>query len=118
MADLKVYNEEEVQQKLATELPGWYVEEGLIQRLYKTDGWQTTMMLVNTLGYLAEMVNHHPDLTVTWAQVWVKLQTHSAGGITDMDFELAKKIEEVVLWQPGQESVFKSEAPKKRVHGD
>ena len=118
MADLKVYKEEEVRQKLATELPGWQLEEGLIQRLYKTDGWQTTLMLVNSIGYLAEMVNHHPDLTVTWGKVWVKLQTHAVGGLTDMDFALAKKIEEVVLWQPGQESVFKSESPKKRVHSD
>ena len=118
MADLKVYKEEEVRQKLAKELPGWYLEEGLLQCLYKTDGWQTTMMLVNAIGYLAEMVNHHPDLIVTWGKVWVKLHTTSVGGITDMDFELTKKIEEVVLWQPGQESVFKSESPKKRVYSD
>ena len=118
MADLKVYNEEQVRQKLTKELPRWHLEEGLIQRLYKTDGWQTTLMLVNAIGYLAEMVNHHPDLIVTWGKVWVKLHTTSVGGITDMDFELAKKIEEVVLWQPGQESVFKSESPKKRVHSD
>ena len=90
----------------------------MIQRLYQTDGWQTTMMLVNAIGYLVEMVNHHPDLTITRGKVWVRLQTHSAGGLTDMDFELAKKIEEVGLWQPGQESVFQSESPKKRVYGD
>src|SRR5262245_37526187 len=118
MAELKIYYEEEVRQKLAKELPRWYVEEGLIQRLYKTDGWQSTLMLVNAIGYLAEMVNHHLDLTVTRGKVWVRLQTHSADGITDMDFEQAKKIEEVVLWQPGQESVFKSESPKKRVYSD
>jgi 4a-hydroxytetrahydrobiopterin dehydratase len=115
--ELKVYNEEEVQQKLAAEIPGWYLEGGWIRRLYKTDGWQATMMLVNTIGYLAETVNHHPDLAVTWAKVWVKLQTHSAGGVTDMDFELAKKIEEVVLWRPAQESVFKGGTPNKWVRG-
>jgi 4a-hydroxytetrahydrobiopterin dehydratase len=49
MADLKVYHEEQVRQKLAKELPRWYLEEGLIQRLYQTDGWQTTMMLVNAI---------------------------------------------------------------------
>ena len=57
-------------------------------------------MLVNTVGYLAEAAYHHPDLTVTWARLTVKLQTHSAGGITDKDFELARKIEDVVLWRP------------------
>jgi 4a-hydroxytetrahydrobiopterin dehydratase len=57
-------------------------------------------MLVNIIGYLAEAAYHHPDLTVTWAKVWVKLNTHSAGGITDKDFELARRIEDAVLWRP------------------
>jgi 4a-hydroxytetrahydrobiopterin dehydratase len=57
-------------------------------------------MLVNVIGFLAEAADHHPDLSVTWAKVWVKLQTHSAGGITDKDFALARKIEETALWRP------------------
>lgn len=101
--DLKVYSEEEVEQRLAEELPDWYLEGGWIRRYYRTDGWPATLMLINTIGYLAEAAYHHPDLTVSWAKLWVKLQTHSAGGITDKDFELAKKIEEVIQWQPGKE---------------
>ena len=58
---------------------------------------------VNAIGYAAEAAWHHPDLSVTWAKVWVKLKTHSAGGITDKDFALARKIEEVVMWRPGAE---------------
>jgi pterin-4a-carbinolamine dehydratase len=58
------------------------------------------LMLVNAVGYLAEAAYHHPDLTVTWGRLTVKLQNHAAGGISDKDFELAKKIEEVVLWRP------------------
>ena len=57
-------------------------------------------MLVNAIGYLAEAAYHHPDLTVTWGRVIVKLSTHSAGGITDKDFDLARKIEDVALWRP------------------
>jgi 4a-hydroxytetrahydrobiopterin dehydratase len=57
-------------------------------------------MLVNAIGYLCEAADHHADLSVTWGKLWVKLQTHSAGGITDKDFALAKKIDEVVLWRP------------------
>ena len=92
MADKpEVYSEEEVQEKLAQELPGWYLEDGWIRRYYKTDGWQATMMLVTTVGYLAEAAFHHPDLAVSWAKLWVKLRTHAAGGITDMDFDLGKK---------------------------
>jgi 4a-hydroxytetrahydrobiopterin dehydratase len=93
------FTEAQIAEKLAT-MPGWYFENGWIRRVYKTDGWQATLMLVNTVGYIAEAAYHHPDLTVTWARLTVKLQTHSAGGITDKDFELARKIEDVVLWRP------------------
>ena len=114
---LKVYSEEEVQEKLSQELPGWYLEDGWIRRYYKTDGWQATMMLVNTVGYLAEAAFHHPDLTVSWAKLWVKFKTHAAGGITDKDFELAKKIESVVLWRPSEDSVYEGGTPNKWVRG-
>lgn len=95
----RTYTEAEIEGKLK-DLPGWWVENGWIRRLYKTDGWPTTLMLVNAIGYLAEAAYHHPDLTVTWAKVTVKLQNHAAGGITDKDFELARKIEDVALWRP------------------
>lgn len=114
---LKVYTEEEIEKKLERELPGWYYENGWIRRYYKTDGWQATMMLVNAVAYLAEASYHHPDLAVSWAKVWVKLQTHSAGGITDKDFELAKEIESVVLWRPAKDSVFEGGTPQKWVRG-
>ena len=58
-------------------------------------------MVVNTIGHLAEAAWHHPDLTVSYAFVNVKLMNHAAKGITAKDFELARKIEEVVMWQPG-----------------
>ena len=114
---LKVYSEAEVKEKLAKDLPDWNLEGRWIRRQYKTDGWQATLMLVNTIGYVAEAAFHHPDLEVTWAKVWVKLRTHSEDGITDMDFELAKKIESVVLWRPEEASVFKGGTPNKWVRG-
>src|ERR687883_204407 len=95
----RTYSDAEIAEKLK-ELPGWYYEDGWIRRQYKTDGWPTTLMLVNTIGYLAEAAYHHPDLAVTWGKVWVKLKNHAAGGVTDKDFELARKIEESVLWRP------------------
>jgi 4a-hydroxytetrahydrobiopterin dehydratase len=97
----KTYTNEEVPAKLQeTSLTAWYLEDGWLRRKYTTDGWPTTLMLTNAIGYLCEAADHHADLTVTWGKLWVKLKTHSAGGITDKDFELAKKIEEVVLWRP------------------
>ena len=60
-------------------------------------------MVVNTVGHLAEAAFHHPDLTVSYAFVIVKLMNHAANGITNKDFALAHKIEDVVSWQPGKE---------------
>ncbi|HKB11733.1 MAG TPA: 4a-hydroxytetrahydrobiopterin dehydratase [Vicinamibacterales bacterium] len=94
-----VLSQPEIEQRLR-DLPGWYFEDGWIRRVYKTDGWPTTLMLVGAIGYLAEAAYHHPDLAVTWGRITVKLSTHSAGGITDKDFALARQIEEVVLWRP------------------
>lgn len=82
------------------ELPGWRLADGAIRRDYETDGWPITLMLVNAIAYVAEAANHHPDLSVAWARVSVALSTHSAGGVTDKDLELARRIDEVVLWRP------------------
>jgi 4a-hydroxytetrahydrobiopterin dehydratase len=95
-----VYSEEQVRQRLAAELPHWTYENGWIRRKYRTEGWKGTLMVVNTVGHLAEAAWHHPDLSVSYAFVIVKLCTHSAKGITDKDFALARKIEDVVHWQP------------------
>src|SRR2546429_9327641 len=93
------FSESEIGERLR-DLPGWYFEDGWIRRIYKTDGWPTTLMLVNAIGYCSEAAYHHPDLSVTWGRVIVKLQNHAAGGITDKDFELARKLEDVGLWRP------------------
>ena len=100
-----VYSEAEVKAKLEKELPHWFLENGWIRRKYKTSGWKATLMVVNTVGHLAEAAWHHPDLTVSYAFVIVKLQTHDAKGITDKDFELAAKIEQVIGWQPAKEAL-------------
>lgn len=97
-----VYSEAEIQAKLATELPHWFFEDGWIRRKYKTGSWKGTLMVVNTIGHLSEAAWHHPDLTVSYAFVIVKLCTHSAKGITDKDFELARMIEQVIQWQPAK----------------
>ena len=98
------YPEQEIKERLARELPHWFYEDGWIRRKYRTESWKGTLMVVNTVGHLAEAAWHHPDLTVSYAFVIVKLVTHSAKGITDKDFALAKKIEEVVHWQPAKEA--------------
>lgn len=102
----KTYEPAEIVRTLAKDLPNWEYREGWIRRRYKTPGWPHTLMLVNAIGFLAESVFHHPDLNVSWAMVDVKLQTHSAGGITDKDFQLARLIEQRVTWLPGENAPF------------
>jgi 4a-hydroxytetrahydrobiopterin dehydratase len=97
----RVYSAEEAADRLKRELPHWYVEDGWIRRRYKTSSWKGTLMVINAVGHLAEAAWHHPDITASYAWVEVRLMNHAAKGITDKDFELAKKIEEVVAWQPG-----------------
>jgi 4a-hydroxytetrahydrobiopterin dehydratase len=108
--------EEEVRERLQRELPDWDFDGGWIRREFETDGWPTTLMLVNQIGYLAEAAYHHPDLDVGWGRVGVRLQTHSAGGITARDLELARRIEEVVLWRPAQGSALEG-TPNRWVRG-
>ena len=81
-------------------LPGWRYEDKALRRLYETDGWPITLMLVNALGFAAEAADHHPDLSVSYRRVGVALSTHSAGGITAKDFDLARKFDEIALWRP------------------
>ena len=100
------YDQAQIAEKLKA-LPGWYFDDGWIRRVFKTDGWPTTLMLVNAVGYFAQAADHHPDLSVTWGRLTVKLATHSAGGITDKDFELARRIEDAALWRPAEGSALR-----------
>ncbi|MBL8565596.1 MAG: 4a-hydroxytetrahydrobiopterin dehydratase [Hyphomicrobiaceae bacterium] len=99
----KPMEEAEVKAWLETNLPQWALLDGWLRRTYKTSGWKGTLMVINTVGHLAEAAWHHPDITASYAWVEVRLVTHSAKGITMKDLLLAQKIEEVVQWQPGLE---------------
>lgn len=103
MAQDKTFTAAEVNAWIEANLPNWKFEDGWIKRTYKTSSWKGTLMVINTVGHLAEAAWHHPDITASYAWVEVRLMTHSAKGITSKDLELAKKFEEVVQWQPGLE---------------
>ncbi|MDB5387405.1 MAG: putative pterin-4-alpha-carbinolamine dehydratase [Planctomycetaceae bacterium] len=79
-----------------------------------TPGWPHSILLVNTIAFLAEAAWHHPDLNVGYAQVTVKLQTHRVKGITGKDVELARKIDASVRWKPEPGAVLTG-FPKKWV---
>lgn len=98
-----VLSDEQLRSRLPLELPNWSIEHGRLFRRWRTSGWKSTLMVVNAIGHLAEAAWHHPDLSVSYAVVDVKLTTHSAGGITEKDLALASKIEQVIGWQPALE---------------
>jgi 4a-hydroxytetrahydrobiopterin dehydratase len=99
----RVYTEAEIAPRLSQDLPHWHWRNGSISRTYRTGNWKGTLMLVTTIGHLAEAAWHHPELAVSYNSVRVDLHSHDAKGVTDRDFELARKIEEVVMWQPGKQ---------------
>jgi 4a-hydroxytetrahydrobiopterin dehydratase len=112
---LPVLDDAVIRERLPRDLPGWTLENGWLRRKISTDGWPTTLMLINAIGFLSEAAYHHPDLEVTWGKIWVKLKTHASGGITERDFALAGEIERLALWRPAPGS-FMEGTPNKWVH--
>ena len=100
----EVYSQADVEAQLQKQLPTWTILDGCLHRVYETAGWKGTLLVVNTIGHLAEAAWHHPELVVSYATVDVKIVNHEAKGITNKDFALARKIEDVVMWQPGTEA--------------
>ncbi len=94
------YAEIEARERLRGALADWTWADGAIRREYRTADWRSAMMVANAVAFLAEAAFHHPDLEVGWGRVAITLSTHSAGGVTDKDFELAERIERTVTWNP------------------
>jgi len=90
----KLLIEEEVTQKL-TGIPEWKREGLEIKRKLKFKDFLESMEFVNKVAALSEAMDHHPDILIRWNRVSLTLSTHSAGGLTDMDIVLAKKIDKV-----------------------
>ncbi len=87
-------NENEIEERLAG-LEGWERAGDAIRRSFKFRDFVGSVQFVNRLVEPAEDMNHHPDLEVSWNTVVVSLTTHSQGGLTENDFELARRIEAV-----------------------
>jgi len=92
-------SESEIRSRLGG-LAEWAFDSGALRRTFKTDGWRGSMLIANAIAFICEAADHHADLTVTWPSVSVALSTHSAGGITAKDFEVAELIERQVTWKP------------------
>jgi len=76
--------------------PGWTLEGNAIRRTVECRSFAEALMLMNAVGLYAERANHHPEMRNVYRRVTFLLSTHDAGGITEADFQLARKINELV----------------------
>ena len=72
---------------------GWTADHNRLSRDYAFPDFISALALVNQIGAIAEQLNHHPDVHLSWGAVRVETWTHSAGGLTENDFILAARIE-------------------------
>jgi 4a-hydroxytetrahydrobiopterin dehydratase len=90
---MALLSDEEVESRLAELDEGWSRSGDAIERTFKLDDFRGSIDFINRITPLAEEMNHHPDLSISWNTVKVSLSTHSQGGLTENDFELAGQID-------------------------
>ena len=83
-------DEPTINSALAT-VPQWKREGQIISRTFKFADFVAAMKFVNTVADFAEQADHHPDIDIRWNKVTLALTTHSAGGLTQNDFAMAKQ---------------------------
>ena len=74
-------------------LSGWELKDGEITKLYKFSTFKDSIAFVNRIADLAEAADHHPDILILYNKVRLTLSTHSAGGLTEKDFDLARRVD-------------------------
>jgi 4a-hydroxytetrahydrobiopterin dehydratase len=77
-------------------LPQWDHEKKHIERVFEFDDFSQAIEFVNGVAEIAEEDDHHPEIDIRYSKVSVRLSTHSEGGLTDLDFEVAEKIDTLV----------------------
>ena len=87
-------NDAQVAAELA-KLPGWAVEAGKLRRVFEFKDFTHAFAFMTAVALTAEGMNHHPDWSNSWNKVVVDLCTHSAGGLTLNDFDLATRIGQI-----------------------
>ena len=86
----------EIKTALAT-VPEWKQPGGMIVRTYQFKDFPAAIKFVNAVAELAEQAWHHPDIDIRWNKVTLTLTTHDAGGLTEKDFDLARKFDALSL---------------------
>ena len=94
MADRQKLSDTDIQARLGN-MPGWSVVDGKLHREYKFQDFVHAFGFMASAALVAESMNHHPEWFNVYSTVNVDLATHDAGGITELDFTLAGKMEEL-----------------------
>jgi 4a-hydroxytetrahydrobiopterin dehydratase len=81
----------EIERELG-ETPGWELAEDAIVRTVELADFRAAMAYVNKVAEVAEELDHHPDITIRWNTVVLTQSTHAAGGLTERDFRLARRL--------------------------
>ena len=89
---MALLNDDQIRERLEG-LEGWEREGKSIKKEFKLEDFKGSVDFVNRLTPVAEEMNHHPDLEISWNTVKVSISTHSEGGLTENDFELAGKVD-------------------------
>jgi len=80
------------------DLPGWIYKDGSIKKTYQTINYPATMGFVAAIGGFCQRHNHHPDyVLMKYKEIEVSFSTHSTGGITQKDIEIAHDIEKIPI---------------------
>jgi len=77
-------------------VPEWEHNKDAIERIFEFDDYLSGVDFVNAVAEIAESASHHPDITISYAKVTVLLTTHGKGGLTESDFEVAARIDNLV----------------------
>jgi len=88
---MELLTEDEIAGRLGG-VPGWARQGSNITTTITRGDFREAMLLTGAVAYLADQANHHPDILIQWNKVTLTLSTHSAGGLTAADFDLATKI--------------------------
>ncbi|MEO6503780.1 MAG: 4a-hydroxytetrahydrobiopterin dehydratase [Jatrophihabitantaceae bacterium] len=88
-------NDEELRDGLRELNPGWSVAGAALVRTVEFGSFLTAVRFITELAPVAEELDHHPDLRLSWRTVELSLSTHSAGGLTRLDLELARELDAI-----------------------
>ena len=94
--DIKKLTEEEIKLNLS-KLSGWKIEGGKLHKLFKFKNFNQAMCFMVGVGMVSEKMNHHPEWSNVYENVNVHLVTHRVAGLTELDFQLAEKMDKIAI---------------------